>query len=205
MKNLLDLSTAKLSINEKENILLASFTGDVKFEDYKGVLLLGAEWASTGKIDSIILDRRHTGKLDAECRVWVKNEYLKKHVKSVVPKVKQVAVVQAKTILGQISGQTVYKTLSMFYPNLTFKSFAKLEDAKIWAGLEKNENPITIKAKREVQKPNKLVVKNRKPLSVTAQILKKHRDNDPEFRNKTPQKKQSSSFFDKVFHALFPE
>ncbi len=212
MKTVLDLPTGKIDLDVNKKMAIATFNGDVSFEDYKRTLLGGAELARRGTVDSVIMDRRDISKLDAECRLWVKNEYLKVHVKPLIPKMRKVAVIQSKTILGQVYGQTIYKTLSMFYPNLTFKSFTDLKDAVEWiCPTEITGNMVVedfIQAKEKLKKKSvdispesqeiKPIIISKKP------IIQENKQNENVLEVAGAKGKQSSSFFDKVFHALFP-
>jgi len=211
MKTILKLPTTSISVDFKNKLAVGILIGDVTFQDYKEMLLAGAELARIGKIDSIIMDRREVNKLDAECRVWVKTEYLKHHVKPLIPKMRKVAVIQSKSILGQIYGQTIYKTLALFYPNLTFKSFAEIDEAKEWiTPIEPKGNMVAEDFINEgnttIDKENEALVasysqKNEALMSrssIIQQSIEKER-----VLKKAAEQKQSNSFFDKVFNALF--
>lgn len=132
MEKILDRPTTKLFVDYKRKVVLGHMTGDILFEDYKEMLLGGAELATNDVINCIILDRRNILKQDAECRIWVKNYYLKEHVKPIVHKIRRVAIVESKSMVGQIYGRTIFATLSMIYPNLKMKSFSDIKKAREW-------------------------------------------------------------------------
>ncbi|MEL7147403.1 MAG: hypothetical protein AAFO69_13600 [Bacteroidota bacterium] len=137
MKLILDKPTTKLFYSSEDKIVMGKMRGDISFQDYKEMLLTGAELAKKGKIDKIILDRRYITKQDAECRTWVKNYYIKKHVKPLVPSIRKVAIIESQTIVGKIYGKTILATLSLFYPTMKMKSFDELEDGLDWMTAEK--------------------------------------------------------------------
>lgn len=143
MKILLDRPTIKLFYDAEERIVMGKMSGDIEFEDYKKMLLAGAKLARAGKIDKIILDRRFITRQDAECRTWVKNYYIKEHVKPLVPLIKKVAVIDAQSIVGKIYGKTILATLSFFYPSLSMKSFSELEIGLDWM-IEKKVSPVVV-------------------------------------------------------------
>ncbi len=137
MKKILERTTTKLFVDLDEKVVLGQMNGDILFEDYKDMLLGGAKLASNGKINNIIIDRRNILKQDAECRLWVKNYYLKEHLKPLVPKIQKVAIVESKSIVGKIYGKTIFASLNLIYPNLKMKSFSELDKALEWIKTEK--------------------------------------------------------------------
>lgn len=142
MKKILERTTTKLYADYDKKIVLGQMAGDVLFEDYKEMLIGGAKMAEEGKINNIVIDRRNILKQDAECRLWVKNYYIKKHVKPLVPKIKKVAIVESNSIVGKIYGKTIFTTLGLIYPNLTIKSFAEVKQALSWVSEEEEKSVI---------------------------------------------------------------
>lgn len=134
MKNILNRTTTRLFVDFDQKIVVGQMTGDIVFDDYKAMLLGGARLAQMGKVDRIIIDRREVLKQDAECRLWVKNYYFKRHIKPLVPNVKQVAIVEPQSVAGKIYGKTIFASLRLIYPNLKIKSFDGLDEAIQWSG-----------------------------------------------------------------------
>lgn len=132
MKYVLKNESAHLSVDYDRALLVCAFFGDVKFEDYQSVLLAAAEEVRSNGVRNVIMDRSKIEKIDAQCRIWVKNEYLKNHIKPLVPKINKVAAVNSVSIIGHVYGKAIYQTLSFIYPSLTFKFFSSLDKASAW-------------------------------------------------------------------------
>lgn len=131
MKTLLSLDSGDLVISDNDNSQRINWSENVTFDDYKQLLLLAAKTAEEGYIN-VIIDRSDLGELPAECRVWMKNEYLKEYASKVIPTLRKVAIIQSKSILGQIYFSTISKAVPLKYPNLAFKSFNDEKNALEW-------------------------------------------------------------------------
>ncbi len=212
MKTILKLPTTAMAVDFNKKIAVGLFKGDVTFEDYKEMLLAGAELARQGRIDSILMDRRQVGKLDAQCRIWVKNEYFKNHIKPIVPKMKRVAVVQSNSMIGQIYGNTIYKTLSLIYPNLAFKNFKNVKSAMKW--IELKEQPVTMVAEDFLDSQEKILAEQQallkdysdrnKEINKKREIIRESNRKQKELALHDDIEESKTSFFDKVFQVLFP-
>jgi len=212
MDKILRLPSAELTIDYSKKMAIVSFIGDIKFGDYKEVLLSAAELVRSQGVQNIIMDRTRIEKLDAECRVWVKSEYLKVHIKPLIPKLNKVAVVDSASIVGQLYGKAIYKSLSIIYPSLTFKFFSKLDKAISWfepqsvgekVGVLAKKEPVVVGdrtiRKRPVQKTESKTISSKQGINEkrTSSVNSKASNNASE--------KTKSSLFDKIFNALFPK
>ncbi|MEL6558024.1 MAG: hypothetical protein AAFQ94_07560 [Bacteroidota bacterium] len=217
MDKILRLPSTELTIDYSRKMAKISFIGDIRFDDYKEALLSAAELVRSQGVENIIMDRTRIEKLDAECRVWVKNEYLKVHIKPLIPKLNKVAVVDSASIVGQIYGKAIYKTLSLVYPSLTFKFFSKLDKAINWfePGMVTERKLVTQEKKVN---NGSLVVgdrvhSNRKPVQTPGSEVNKRNiiaANEKKSQKAVVAEKQISekaktSLFDKIFNALFPK
>ena len=217
MDKILQLPSTELTIDYSRKMAKIAFIGDIRFDDYKEVLLSAAELVRSQGVENIIMDRTQIEKLDAECRVWVKNEYLKVHIKPLIPKLNKVAVVDSASIVGQIYGKAIYKTLSIVYPSLTFKFFSKLDKAINWfePGIVTERKLVT---QEKIVNNGSLVVgdrdhSNSKPVqnpgsevskrNIIAASEKKSRK--AVVAEKQISEKAKTSLFDKIFNALFPK
>lgn len=217
MDKILQLPSTELTIDYSRKMAIVSFIGDIQFEDYKEALLSAAELVRSQGVANIIMDRTRIEKLDAECRVWVKNEYLKVHIKPLIPKLNRVAVVDSTSIVGQLYGAAIYKTLSIVYPSLTFKFFSKTEKAIQWLSPQNVKGAELVGQENSVNKEPSVVgdraINNRKPVQNTVAktskrgIISQAERNSSKAALKAEDKsdKVKSSLFEKVFNALFPK
>ncbi len=217
MDKILQLPSTELTIDYSRKMAIVSFIGDIRFEDYKEALLSAAELVRSQGVQNIIMDRSQIEKLDAECRVWVKNEYLKIHIKPLIPKLNKVAVVDSTSIVGQLYGKAIYKSLSLVYPSLTFKFFSKIDRAISWFEPSKVAEKSRLRQNKIVNKEPAVVgdraVNYRKPVRKSAtktskrEIIGKIEKGTQRPLNKAAgaEEKSKGSLFEKVFNALFPK
>ena len=202
MKKILDKSTTKLFIDTDKKVVLGQMSGDILFDDYKAMLLGGAELAANDRVNNIIIDRRNVLKQDAECRLWVKNYYLKEHVKPVVPKIKKVAIVESKSIVGRIYGKTIFASLSLIYPTLSIKSFPDVKKAFEWV-IEKPSKPVVVD---EIINDEKNFFDD--VITLENKIIEEERKEELVHSNGESTKDESSresSLINKLFKYFFPE
>jgi len=131
MDKLLDFKTASLSVDFSCPCLLVTWHGKVDFEEYKTVLTKATEILEIHKIPHVIINRLALTELNTECRVWMKNDFLKKLVRPAIPKLTKVATIESRSAI-QVYAKTISKTVSLVYPNLTFRSFTSESDAHQW-------------------------------------------------------------------------
>lgn len=124
--------TATLKVNLSTSTLICSFRGNIEFGEYKAVLLAAVDAVAQHKITNIMMNRLEVVELPPECRIWVKNEYLKKHIKPHIPNLNKVAVVESKSLFGALAGKAIYRMLSFIYPNLTFRFFKTVSSGLAW-------------------------------------------------------------------------
>ncbi|MGB3464860.1 MAG: hypothetical protein WBA74_06310, partial [Cyclobacteriaceae bacterium] len=197
--------STELSVDDNKKLVIVKFIGDIRFDDYKEVLLAAADQVATRGIENIILDRTQIEKLDAECRVWVKNEYLRVHIKPLIPSLDKVAVVDAKSIVGQLYGKAIYNSLSWIYPSLSFRFFSKVEKAMAWLEPEMKVSYSASQQRDVIKEP--MVVgyrasQNKKPKMRTASDnrgMQMHHDDISLNR-----KKDHTGLFEKLFNKIFP-
>lgn len=132
MDRILNLNTATLSVDFSERFLLITWHGVVDFEEYKAVLTKAVDITDVHGIQNVVINRLDLKELNTECRVWMKNYFLKNLVKPIIPKLSKVATIESRSAIGQIYSKTISKTVSLVYPNLTFKSYASEADAHNW-------------------------------------------------------------------------
>lgn len=132
MNIVLENGSGRLSVDYNRAMLICAFIGNVRFEDYTALLLHAAEEVRSKGVRNVIMDRTQIEKIDGECRVWVKNVYLKTHIKPLVPKLNKVAAVNSASIVGMIYGKAIYQTFSLIYPTMEFKFFPSMEKALAW-------------------------------------------------------------------------
>lgn len=132
MNIVLENGSGRLSVDYNRAMLVCAFIGNVRFEDYTALLLHAAEEVRSNGVRNVIMDRTQIEKIDGECRVWVKNVYLKTHIKPLVPKLNKVAAVNSASIVGMIYGKAIYQTFSLIYPSMEFKFFPSMEKALAW-------------------------------------------------------------------------
>lgn len=132
MDRILSLNTATLTVDFSDKFLLITWHGVVDFEEYKSVLTKAVEITDVHGIQNVVINRLDLKELNTECRVWMKNYFLKKLVKPIIPKLSKVATIESRSAIGQIYSKTISKTVSLVYPNLTFKSFASEAEAHHW-------------------------------------------------------------------------
>lgn len=145
MDRILSLNTATLTVDFSDKFLLITWHGIVDFEEYKAVLTKAVEITDVHGIDNVVINRLDLKELNTECRIWMKNYFLKKLVKPIIPKLSKVATIESRSAIGQIYSKTISKTVSLVYPNLTFKSFSSEADAHNWI------SPITDKDLLELE------------------------------------------------------
>jgi hypothetical protein len=128
----LKLPTSTLKVDIANKTLMCSFVGDIQLSDYKGVLLAAVDQVAEHGITNIMMNRLDLKELPPECRIWVKSEYLKNHIKPHIPNLNKVAVVESKSILGALYGKAIYQMLSFIYPSLSFRFFDNVDEALSW-------------------------------------------------------------------------
>ncbi|MEL6558023.1 MAG: hypothetical protein AAFQ94_07555 [Bacteroidota bacterium] len=202
MKNILNRTTTNLTADFDRKIIVGRMTGDIIFDDYKAMLLGGARLASMGKADHIVIDRREVLKQDAECRLWVKNYYFKRHIKPLVPQIKKVAIVESQSIVGRIYGKTIFASLRMIYPHLKIKSFDDLDEAIEWIG-RRDEPTVAVE---ELIKDEKSFFED--IVSKESEIVEDEKKNQLVTVDSTeadaPQSSESS-LINKLFRYFFPD
>ena len=214
MDKILQLPSTELTIDYSRKMAIVGFIGDINFEDYKETLLSAAELVRSQGVENIIMDRTRIEKLDAECRVWVKNEYLKVHIKPLIPKLNKVAVVDSTSIVGQLYGKAIYKSLSIVYPSLTFKFFSKMDKAIGWFSPSEAHTGKAANQAKNIKEPvivGERVLSNRKTVrkSVSSAAEKRTISSTREGQNRAKTEtnnkveKSKTSLFDKIFNALF--
>lgn len=132
LKLILDQPTATLHVDIEKRTLMCSFKGHIDFNEYKKVLLMAVDTVAEHKVHNIMMNRLEVEVLPPECRLWVKNEYLKTHIKPHIPNLNKVAVVESKSILGNLYGKAIYQMLSLIYPSLSFKFFNTVDAGMAW-------------------------------------------------------------------------
>ncbi len=140
MDQILTLDTATLAVDFSAGFLLITWHGKVDFEEYKKVLTKASEIAEAHGIDKVIINRLDLRELNTECRIWMKNEFLPKTVRPLIPRLSKVATIESRSAMGQIYSKTISKTVSLVYPNLSFKSVSSEIEAYKWF-LEEKEKP----------------------------------------------------------------
>ena len=78
MDRILALKTATLAVDFSERFLLITWHGVVDFEEYKRVLTKAVEITEVHGIQNVVINRLNLKELNTECRVWMKNYFLKK-------------------------------------------------------------------------------------------------------------------------------
>lgn len=201
MKLMIDRPTTQLFYDAAEKTVMGKMSGDILFEDYKQMLLAGAQLAKAGKADKIILDRRYITKQDVECRLWVKDYYIKEHVKPLVPFIKKVAVIDAKSVVGRWYGATILSTLSLFYPNMRMKSFGELEKGIAWT-MESESKQITVEE----------VIADENSFFEDITSIEQESQNEPLAIEEPPVSslqhsptRREASFMNKLYRYFFPE
>ena len=132
MDEILKLETASLTVDFSNSFLIINWLGRVDFEDYKTVLLKASDIADVHNIQNVIINRLNLRELNTESRVWMKNHFLKKVVRPLIPKLAKVATIESRSPIGQVYSKTISKTVSLVYPNLSFKSFGSEIEAYQW-------------------------------------------------------------------------
>lgn len=132
MERILKLPTATVDLDAENSIVMVSFKGKVDFNEYKEALMKAVDLVDEYKLENVMMNRLEIGELDPECRVWVKNEYLKVHIKPYIPNLHKVAVIESTSIVGAFYGKALYSTLSLIYPNLTFKYYDTVQQGLNW-------------------------------------------------------------------------
>lgn len=163
------LNSGNHFLYEETRIQRINWSEEVSFEEYKKILLAAAESARQGYIN-VIIDRTILGPLPAECRVWMKNEYLKTHVEDVIPKLRKVAIIQSQSMLGQIYFSTIGKAVPLKYPNLAFKSFETEAKAKEW--IHEGEEMVTADGSYENPASNKKQVSKNSIIDAVLRLFK---------------------------------
>ena len=156
MDRILSLNTATLAVDFSQKFLLITWHGKVNFDDYKSVLIQATEITKVHGIQHVVINRLDLQELSTECRVWMKNHFLKKLVKPIIPMLSKVATIEAKSAIGQIYSNTISKTVSLVYPNLTFKSFSSESDAYKWINPKQSElvpEPVLVGRSRKAKAP----------------------------------------------------
>jgi len=138
MDQILTLNTATLTVDFSSGFLLITWRGRVDFEEYKEVLIKASEIVEAHGIGNIIINRLDLSELNTECRVWMKNHFLKEVVRPLIPALSKVATIESRSTIGQIYSKTISKTVSLVYPNLSFRSFDSEIEAYKWF-VESNE------------------------------------------------------------------
>jgi hypothetical protein len=128
----LTLPTSTLKVDVENKTLMCTFVGDIKLADYKAVLLAAVDQVAEHGISNIMMNRLELKELPPECRIFVKNEYLKKHIKPHIPNLNKVAIVESKSMLGALYGKAIYQMLSLIYPALSFKFFDNVDEGLAW-------------------------------------------------------------------------
>ena len=132
MDQILTLNTATLTVDFSSGFLLITWHGRVDFEEYKEVLTKASEIVELHDIRNVIINRLDLSELNTECRVWMKNHFLKGVVKPLIPMLSKVATIESRSTIGQIYSKTISKTVSLVYPNLSFRSFDSEIEAYKW-------------------------------------------------------------------------
>ena len=158
MDRILALNTATLTVDFSDRFLLITWHGVVDFEEYKTILTKAVEITDVHGIQNVVINRLDLKELNTECRVWMKNTFLKKLVKPVIPKLSKVATIESRSAIGQIYSNTISKTVSLVYPNLTFKSFGSESDAHNWIsplGIENDTRELQeVEVNASIPEPN---------------------------------------------------
>ncbi|MEM9324792.1 MAG: hypothetical protein AAGA85_04015 [Bacteroidota bacterium] len=136
MDTLLEYDTASLLVDFPAQCLMIKWRGDVNFDEYQAVLVKATEMVEVHDIQHVIIDRLELRSLNTECRVWMKNYFLKKLVRPIIPKLTKVASIESRSAIGQVYAKTISKTVSLAYPNLTFQSFIAEQGAHEWINAE---------------------------------------------------------------------
>ena len=202
MDQILRLPSMELTVDYNRKLLKVSFIGDVKFPEYKQTLLEAAEQVRSHGVEQVILDRTKIEKVDAECRVWAKNEYVKVHIKPLIPKLTKVAVVDTKSIVGQLYGKAIYQTLSIIYPSLTFKFFGKLENAIKWLQPTSSREALPAGIKDRPAQESRKKVTHKTNNSKSPQSTVVGTVEDATSKGEAVEKAQAS-LFEKFLNALF--
>ena len=176
-----ELETADAALDYESKTLQINWKGNVDFEDYQEVLLSAVKLAEEGKLINLVLNRLNLVELNVECRVWLKNDFLKGYAKPVIPLLRKVATVEAKSTWGRFYTNAITKTVSIVYPNMSFKSFSSEDEAYDWIG---SEDSAKIPEKKNPQ------VTDRKPIK------------SPAAQQKTSERK-SNELLGKVLDFLF--
>ncbi len=132
MERILTSSTASVDLEKESSIVIVSFRGKVKFDEYKEALMKAVDLVGEYRLENVMMNRLEIGELAPECRLWVKNEYLKVHIKPHIPDIHKVAVIESTSIVGAFYGRALYSALSLIYPNLTFKYYDTVAEGLAW-------------------------------------------------------------------------
>ena len=132
MDVIVEQNTATLSVDFQSGFLLITWHGRVDFEEYRNVLEKAKDIAEIHQIKNVIINRLDLQELNTECRVWMKNHFLKEMVRPLIPKLSKVATIESRSAIGQIYSKTISKTVSLVYPNLSFRSFGSEIEAYKW-------------------------------------------------------------------------
>ncbi|MEL7147393.1 MAG: STAS/SEC14 domain-containing protein [Bacteroidota bacterium] len=132
MKTLLKLPTTGLLLDNERKLMVATLKGNIDFEDYKAMLMGTIELAAQDQAAYVILDRRQIRSLSTECRLWVKNFYIKQYAKPVAHKIKKIAIVESRSTVGQLYGKAIHTAMRLMYPNLKMKYFKNYNAAEAW-------------------------------------------------------------------------
>lgn len=132
MDRLLLLPTGTLAVDFSNSFMLITWHGNVNFQDYKRILKKAIEIAETHNIHRVIINRLKLTSFSNECGIWMKNYFLKKMAKPLIPLISKLATIDLPISIGQMYGKTIAKTVSSLYPNLDLKSFQSEVDAYQW-------------------------------------------------------------------------
>lgn len=147
MKTLFEAEDAIFQFDEENTTFQFGWKGTVGLASMQKIMRMATEIAKKHENVHWLVDRRALEGYDAECRIWIKNDFVKKDGKDMILKIDKIAVLESESPMATIASNVLAEAIKNVNPSIESKTFDYAQPASNWlAGIVAQE-PVVEKKK----------------------------------------------------------
>lgn len=148
MKILFEADDAIFQFDEDNTTFQFGWKGTVGLPSMQKIMRMASEIAESFKTVHWLVDRRALEGYDAECRIWIKNDFVNKEGTEMLKKIDKIAVLESESPMATISSNVLAEAIKKVNPSIESKVFDYAQPASNWlAGIVPEPAPEKKKSK----------------------------------------------------------
>jgi len=142
MKTLYEAEDAIFQFDKGNVTFQFSWRGTVGLTSMQKIMRMATEIAKEYQNVHWLVDRRSLEGYSAECRIWIKNDFITKEGKDMLVKVDKIAVLESESPIATLSSNILAEAIKKANPSIESKFFDYTQPASNWlAGIVVEASP----------------------------------------------------------------